>query len=327
MRAVSVVGHLKSRGGRVVLRAMIATLALAAACSAASSNAGFAEQTQAAAVPASSRAQAAYKILSEDGEGERRSVAVRLPARVTEAEIRRLTDGIVARQRGDAGRLVVRFYLDGMALDQAPWAVATHHIETKVTISGLRVEEEELFLAELAQERRNLVGAWLTSPPAVPGRLAIYRDKGKLFAEWRLRSGFKTVDELAETRLPRGRRYDIKGESTGYFVVTAAGALELREAGRLVAVGERILLDKLPSHAVAAQTGTGAPAAGDTAKAAGGTREGAAAAEAAEVDAEAPVTETAPKSQPRKRLVRQQAVSGVKSAARDDGPVMRLQGQ
>ncbi len=41
----------------------------------------------------------AFKIISEDGADERRSVSVRLAARLPESEIRRLADGLVAKRR------------------------------------------------------------------------------------------------------------------------------------------------------------------------------------------------------------------------------------
>ncbi len=232
-----------------------------------------------------------------------------------------------------------------MTSDQAPWATATYQSELKIAISGLKLEEEELYLSELRNDRRQLVGAWLTSPPAVPGRLAIFRDKGKVFAEWRLRNGLKTVDELEESRVNRGRRYDVKGENAGHFVVTAAGTLELRDADKLIAVAERVSPDKLvPQAPVSAGTpgnpATGAPtpqhaapaALAGSGRAAGASdsRAASAADDEARAEAAAPVTASVPKSQPqaKKRVVRVQPPGPVKSAARlDSGPVMRLQGQ
>ncbi|MEQ1710763.1 MAG: hypothetical protein ABL908_05110 [Hyphomicrobium sp.] len=292
----------------------------------------------------------AYKIISEDGADERRSVSVRLAARLRESEIRRLADGLVARRRPSSaagsgagpgiGRIIFKFYLDGMTVDQSPWATATYQSELKIAISGLKLEEEELYLSELRNDRRQLVGAWLTSPPAVPGRLAIFRDKGKVFAEWRLRNGLKTVDELDESRVNRGRRYDVKGENAGHFVVTAAGTLELRDADKLIAVAERVSPDKLVPQAPVSAGPNGSPATGappqhaTPATLAGPGRAAGAgdgrAASAADPEAAAPVTASVPKSLPqaKKRVVRTQPPRPLQSAARlDSGPVMRLQGQ
>lgn len=288
---------------------------------------------------------ASYKIVSEDGSEGRRSISIRLPGRVSEVEIKRMADDLIAKRRATSGRVVVRFFLDGMALDQAPWATATYQSDLKIAISGLKLEEEELYLSELRHDRRQIVGAWLTSPPAVPGRLAIYREKGKVFAEWRLRNGLKTVDELEESRVNRGRRYDVKGENAGHFMVTAAGVLEMRDADRLIAVAERIAPEKLaPSphgNGPVAQSATPLPqAAGFAASlpaaspagsaAMPGPSRGTAVAEDAErASNAAPITTAAPKPQARKRVARPLPVrpAPVKSAARDAGPIMRLPGQ
>lgn len=292
--------------------------------------------TMFAAQPALAQAMAkggGYKILSEDGAGDRRSIAIRLPGRVSEAEIKRIAEELIAKRRATSGRIVVRLFLDGMALDQTPWAVASVQAELKIAISGLKLEEEELFISELRNDRRQIVGAWLTSPPAVPGRLLIFRDKGKVFAEWRLRNGLKTIDELGESRIGRGRRYDVKGDNAGHFVVTAAGVLELRDADRLIAVAEAITPEKLgpAPHGAAPVAQSAVPLAPATAPLPSQAASRDAVAEDHEQGATPPITaaEPKPQPQPRKRVARPQPVSpaAVKSAARDAGPIMRLQGQ
>ncbi len=316
------------------MRASFASLTLIVAIGSA---AGLAALPMSEALAQSAAKGESYKIISEDGNEGRRSISVRLAGRVSEAEIKRLADGLIAKRRAASGRVVVRLYLDGMALDQAPWAVATYQSDLKIAISGLKLEEEELYLSELRNDRRQIVGAWLTSPPAVPGRLAIYRDKGKVFAEWRLRNGLKTVDELEESRVNRGRRYDVKGENAGHFVVTAAGVLEMRDADKLIAVAERIAPERLapaaPGNAPVAQSATPLPPvttpAGANAAAASAAERAVAGAEDADPAADAaPITAAVPKAQPRKRIVRSQPAQPVKSASRaDTGPIMRLQGQ
>ena len=89
-------------------------------------------------------------------------------------------------------------------------------------------------------DRRDVIGAWLTSTPATPGRLTIFREGKRLYAEWRLRSGVTTKDELSETRVAAGRRYDIRSSaSEDHFMVTG-GELEIRARGGRIAIAERI---------------------------------------------------------------------------------------
>lgn len=150
----------------------------------------------------------------------------------------------------------------------------------------------------------------------------------------------KTVDELVESRVSRGRRYDVKGENAGHFVVTAAGVLELRDADKLIAVAERIAPDKIaPSaasgNAPVAQSAAPLPPSADSSAvppaAPAGTpttrRAVAGADDAGQDAAAAPITAAEPKPQPRKRVARPQPAPPVKSAARDNGPIMRLPGQ
>lgn len=287
-----------------------------------------------------------FKIVSEDVSSERRLVAVRLPGRIADPELRRLAEDIQKRARASAPRTVVRFHLPGMPLDQTPWAVATFQPELKVAISGLRLEEEQLLKAEVQADRRQLIGAWLTSPPAIPGRLSIFRDKSKTFAEWRLRSGLKTVEELSESRIGRGRLYTVNGEGATHFLVTAAGELELREGETPIATGEPIALDQAAIAAalspagnttVAQPSGSGKPAV-DTAGGAvsdsgafgnGTGRAGARSAESSALATE-PVTAAIPATA-KKRVVRAAAVTKVQSAQdraskRDDRPIMRISG-
>ncbi|MEI4557852.1 hypothetical protein WAC31_28980, partial [Klebsiella pneumoniae] len=83
-------------------------------------------------------------------------------------------------------------------LQQGSWASVTYTTDSKVTINGLRLEDEEVLIAEYSADKRHLLGSWLTSPPAAPGRLTIFSDDGKIFGEWRLRNGQRTVDELID---------------------------------------------------------------------------------------------------------------------------------
>ena len=116
--------------------------------------------------------------------------------------------------------------------------------DLKIVVNGLTAEEEQAFAAEVENDHRNVVGAWLTGAPAVPGRLMIFREKNRLFAEWRVRGGHRTVDEVVESRGSRGHRFDIPGDDSQYYVMLPGGALELRDKTALIAVAERIPLAK-----------------------------------------------------------------------------------
>ncbi len=143
-----------------------------------------------------------HKIVSEDGAGQERTIAVRIDQRAPEADIKALAFTLRDKAKPGKAPAVVRFYLSAMALSDAPWAVMRFHEGAHLDISGLRHEEVQAFTAEAAADTRDIQGVWLTSAPALPGKLTIWRtSKGQRFAEWHLRTGKKTIDELIELQI------------------------------------------------------------------------------------------------------------------------------
>lgn len=190
-----------------------------------------------AATP-SSAALPAFNTISEDLSEQRRAVFVRLERRLAEADLLRVGEYIKEHAKRPFARTQVNYFLPGMPLNLGPWASIQFAPEPKIMVHGLRREDEELFLAEHQADRRSLLGAWLTSPPAAPGRLTIYSDRGRVYAEWRLRNGQKTLDELADSAAKAGRRFDVQGG--GYYILAKSGELEIWDKTTLIAVAERI---------------------------------------------------------------------------------------
>ena len=204
--------------------------------------------SSASIAPAHAQAQIqplpAFKVFSEDASAGRRVVAVRIDHRISEAEVSRIAEAVKSRARAQAARTQVNFYLNGVRAGEGAWASATYAPDLKIVVNGLTAEEEQAFAAEVENDPRNVVGAWLTGAPAVPGRLMVFREKNRLFAEWRVRGGHRTVDEVVESRGSRGHRFDIPGDDSQYYVMLPGGALELRDKTALIAVAERIPLAK-----------------------------------------------------------------------------------
>jgi hypothetical protein len=195
----------------------------------------------AAMIPAT--ALPAFNTISEDLSEQRRAVFVRLERRLAEADLLRVGEHIKDHAKRLFARTQVNYFLPGMPLTHGPWASIQFAPEPKIMVHGLRREDEELFLAEHQADHRSLLGAWLTSPPAAPGRLSIYSDRGRVYAEWRLRNGQKTLDELADTASKSGRRFDVQGG--GYYILAKSGELEIWDKTTLIAVGERIRAEHL----------------------------------------------------------------------------------
>ena len=179
-----------------------------------------------------------YASVNEELSEQRRAVFVRIDRRIDEAGLLGIAREVQAREKRAYARTQVNFVLPGMPMNQGSWASVLFAPEPKVMVHGLSRTDEELFLAEHRADRRPLLGSWLTSPPAAPGRLTIYSDHGKVFAEWRLRGGQKTVDELIDTTAKAVRRFDVPGG--GYYVLTRSGELEIWDKTNLIATAERI---------------------------------------------------------------------------------------
>lgn len=200
--------------------------------------------------PSSNAADApAYKIVSVDADPSARKLTVRLTARMTEKAVKELAAAIAAKPKSGERIAALNFYLPGNELAGDPWATArTDGANWTVNVLGLRAEEEAVFRAEAETDARDVVGVWLTSPPALPGKLTIIRaQKGRFIAEWHLRSGQKTVDEVTMARVSRGYRYDVVGGDGAYYLAAWGGELLLGDATRVIAVAEKLVVEKRPA--------------------------------------------------------------------------------
>ncbi len=182
-----------------------------------------------------------FNIISEEASGLRRSLAVRLERRLDEVTLMNIATTLKARSTREVAKTQISFFLPGMVLNQGAWANVLFAPDPRLVVSGLRLEDEELLSAEFKADTRSMLGSWLTSPPAPAGRLTIYSDHGRIFAEWRLRSGLKTVEELREANVGKVRRFDMSGG--GYYVLTKSGDIEIWDQTTLIAVGERLRIE------------------------------------------------------------------------------------
>lgn len=196
-----------------------------------------------------------HVVISEEANDQRRLVAVRLQRRINEADALQIAAAVHARARRPVPRSFITFYLPGMATSAGAWASVVYAPEPKFLAHGLKREDEEALLAEHMADRRPIIGAWLTSPPAAAGRLTIHNEPGRLVLEWRLRNGQRSTDELREVRSASGRRFEIPGGE--HFVVNRSGDLEMWSGTTRIAVAERIR--RQPSTATAAARGSPVP--------------------------------------------------------------------
>jgi hypothetical protein len=211
--------------------------------------------------PWSAFALPAYKITSENKAADGVTVSVRLDGRHAQDDLKAIARDVQARFPAHKIVQSVAFYLPSTPLTTQGWAQVKVLPTTTVAVLGLRLDEEEAYRAQSMADTRDRIGVWLTEAPALPGRLTIFRDKrGKLFAEWELRSGQKTLDELTETRGRGGRRFEISGGDGGYYRLIASGALELGNARALITTAEPLSLMPPKAHPQPSSTPVTAPA-------------------------------------------------------------------
>jgi hypothetical protein len=175
-----------------------------------------------------------YEVLAESGSSDKRVFAVQLERRVSELALRRFASEIRGSETIKAETAVMMFYLPGMKVGHGVWAHVYYtpgQPDPKVTIVGLTTAEEERLVGDVRRDARSLIGAWLTASPAPLGKLTLYRERGRLFAEWGLRDGARFNEEVVETALAGGGwRYDRRDSGAGdHMLLTVSGALELRD--------------------------------------------------------------------------------------------------
>jgi len=140
-------------------------------------------------------------------------------------------------------RTIINFYLPSMNLGDGSWATISYTPDRHMTINGLTREEELAFIEKIKADKRDRIGSWLASSPAIAGEVTIFKKGAKKLIEWSLRNGLKSTSEIIETRTWRGRRFDIKSGSKTYFLINNQNDLEIRDQRGLVATGERIEID------------------------------------------------------------------------------------
>lgn len=208
------------------------------------------QQVAAAATAAHAEpAPVRYKVVAEDrGTEGRRVIEVGLERRASETELMRIAGEVKAKGAQSSERTIVNFHLGTTKVSGTPWAVARFRPDARVLVIGLRLDEEERYVAEARADKRNLIGVWLTSSPLSPGKMTIYRDAGRLFAEWRLRGGQVSVLELAGTPARGNRLTDKSGKSRDNLVLLGNGELEVRDGDQVVGVAERVSLTANAPH-------------------------------------------------------------------------------
>lgn len=185
-----------------------------------------------------------HKVLSIDGPKDARSIFARIPERLSEQVVGELAAQIAADIPSGEKVASISFFLPETDLGSQPWAITRFdHVPPVISVLGLRAEDEAAFRAQAQKDPRDVIGVWLTSPPALAGKLTLLRTKDGMVAEWLLRSGQMTYDKLTVVRTSRGTRYNVIGGDGAYYLAARDGTLLLGDATRVIAVAEKLPVD------------------------------------------------------------------------------------
>lgn len=200
----------------------------------------------------------AHDVFAEDGPADARKLFVRIPVRFTEGALKDLANKLAAKSKAGTRLALLHLYLAGSDRSGDPWAIV-RMVEgsPQISVLGLRAEEEAAYRDAAQADTRDVIGHWLTSPPALPGKLTILRGQGgRLIAEWHVRNGQKTTDEVVASRSSRGQRFDVTGGDGNYYLAAWNGTLQLGDATRVIAIAERLAVDKRTVAPLAANKNT-----------------------------------------------------------------------
>jgi len=167
--------------------------------------------------------------------GVKRSLDVRISRRVSEGELGAIAEQLRNRDPNQYDRTFIVYYLPDMDPGSGGWATSHFIPDLDIRILGTTVEQEKrLASAPETELDQDVIGIWGSDQPYLPARITLYREGGKTLILQRYSDGSGSPAEVVESETSRGQRY-IKPGSGDYFLITASGELEIRDAEGLIA--------------------------------------------------------------------------------------------
>ena len=185
-----------------------------------------------------------HSIISDESlSGIKRTVEVRLEERVSQDTLEAMAHALSATDPSSYDRTFILYYLPEMEVGAGAWATTHFDPNLDVHILGLTVEEfDSMNAVQTDDPNREVVGRWLDDRPYVNQGILIFREAGTLFLESSYPDGSSGVEEMVETKLDAGLKIEkIGGSDFGdHFLLTNAGALEIRDSEGLIATATRL---------------------------------------------------------------------------------------
>lgn len=189
-------------------------------------------QQQAAAEPASSpdKHLPAYTVVKDEYKRDiKRSVEVRLPARVTKDELAAMAAAIKATATQKTNLTFIAYRLADDDGKGTAWATTHYMPELQITVLGLSLEGyQALSKIDVAKKYPDNKGAWLRDIGELSHVMVLYQRDGKYFIDQLFADGGKNTEAYRAKKLADGNlRLDEPDSSFHeYYVVKADGTLE-----------------------------------------------------------------------------------------------------
>ena len=198
--------------------------------------------------------------------GPRLNLRVSINKRVSGETLGLIAKKLKAEDKAGCERASMYFFLPGMKLDTARWAVANFKNPLmvkwrdghtfffgkglQVVISGMNVEEETRLRKLPNDPTRKVLGAWLSDRSAEGDscRLIIFKRAGKTYMETTSVDGRSSTAEITEKAVPDGTRFGetspvkpkARRQSGEYWLIDKSSNLEIHDNDGLVATAKRI---------------------------------------------------------------------------------------
>lgn len=169
----------------------------------------------------------AYAITKDDfREGRPRKVEVKIPKRLSEADLVEVAEAIRANTKFKADRTFIGFRVEGQS-ESSFWANVSFDPGVKTSLYGLSVEHYETLRALDLKAYPNRMGSWLRDG-ALGHVMVLYKQGDKYLIDSIFPSGGKNTARYVGKKQPDGglRLDDPESDFNEHYVVDATGKLQ-----------------------------------------------------------------------------------------------------
>lgn len=176
---------------------------------------------------------ASYRIIKDEHlRNIKRSVDVRLPRAIGDADLERFAREIYAKDPG-YDRTFIVWLLPGMEPGAGAWATTHFNPTLEVRVLGLSVEDSQSLITH-AREQSGVEGRWLDQSPYIGGTILLRLIDGRLVVIHRFKDGSELQREVRHRRVGDARRLDPIEDAGEYYVIRANGVLEMHDEEGLI---------------------------------------------------------------------------------------------